>query len=267
MATSKINMFVKSDSFMHRLDPRTKLIWIPLGFMSVMFFNHPAYVGVILAITIILSLSSKLPSKTYLTIISTSLFIFLASVLIYPLYLKSGPHLFTFIGIDYTLNSLLYAIAIGMRLMTMTSISMLIIMTTSSSNTILGLEQLGLPYKGAVALSMMVRYLPTLIIEGNIIVEAQKCRALDLDHGNPIQRARKYAPIIIPLFTRSFLLAKQLGLALDGRGFGIHNQRTHLVQLNYEMRDKIFLIFWLIILVIAFLGRVTQFGVIMPSLV
>lgn len=267
MATSKINMFIKSDSFMHKLDPRSKLIWIPLGFMSVMFFNHPLFVGIVLFITLALALSSKLPHKTYITVISASFFIFLTSVLIYPIYLKSGPFLFTFIGIDYTLNALLYAIAIGMRLMTMTLMSMIIIMTTTSSNTILGLEQLGLPYKGAVALSMMVRYLPTLVVEGNIIVEAQKCRCLDLDQGNPFQRARKYAPIIIPLFTRSFLLAKQLGLALDGRGFGIHNQRTHLVNLTFELKDKLFVFFWVIVLILSVFGRITQFGVIIPNYV
>lgn len=267
MSMSKFNLYVEGKSFLHRLDPRTKLLWIPIGFALVMVFNHPIFVGAVLLSILCLALTSNLPRRSLQGVFSASAFIFFASVLIYPIYLQRGPEIFTFLGIVYTRDASLYALAVGMRLMTMTMMSMVIIMTTTTSATILGLEQLGLPYKGAVALSMMVRYLPTLVIEGNTIAEAQKSRALELERGNPVQRARKYVPIIIPLFIRSFLIAKQLGLALDARGFGLMKGRTHLISLNFNNIDRIFLAIWVFALLFGICGRIFGFGVIVPELV
>jgi energy-coupling factor transport system permease protein len=231
-----------------------------------MAFNHPAFVGATLATTIAIALSAQLPRKPLTRVISASAFIFFASVIVYHLYLKRGPELFTFLGIVYTRDALLYAFSVGMRLMTMTTMSMITIMTTTPSATVLALEQLGLPYFGAVGMSMMVRYLPTLVVEGNTIVEAQKSRALQLDRGNPISRARKYAPIIIPLFIRSFLLVKQLGLALDARGFGLHHKRTHLQSLQMRTRDWVFIGFWAFALVGGITARILGYGVVIPDL-
>jgi energy-coupling factor transport system permease protein len=266
MSTNKLNLYVEGDSFLHRLDPRAKLLWIPFGFGLVMVFNHPLFVGTALALTLALAVAARLPGRPVRRVISASAFIFFASVIVYPLYLKRGPHLFTLLGIDYTRDALLYAFSVGMRLMTMTTMSMVTIMTTTPSATVLGLEQLGLPYRGAIALSMMVRYLPTLVVEGNTIVEAQKSRALQLDRGNPIRRARNYAPIIIPLFIRSFLLAKQLGLALDARGFGLGHGRTHLMSLQMRWIDYAFIAFWALAFVLGFIGRTSGYGVIIPDL-
>jgi energy-coupling factor transport system permease protein len=232
-----------------------------------MLFNHPAFVGGVLMSVLALALTSRLPQGPVWRVLSASAFIFVASVVVYPIYLKRGPELFQVAGIIYTRDALLYALAVGMRLMTMTAMSMIIILTTSPSATVLGLEHLGLPYRAAVALSMMVRFLPTLWVEGNTIIEAQKSRALQLDQGNPIARARKYTPILIPLFIRSFLLAKQLGLALDGRGFGLGNSRTHLLELRLTRVDRIFVGFWATLVIAAVIARWLGFGVLIPSLV
>ena len=263
----KFNLYVEGDSFLHRLDPRAKILWIPFGFALVMIFNHPAYVGSALAVTLILALLARLPRKPLRNVLSASAFIFFASVIVYPIYLKRGPELFMIFGIVYTRDASLYALSVGMRLMTMTTMSMVIIMTTTPSATVLGMEQLGLPYRGAVAMSMMVRYLPTLVTEGNTIVEAQKSRGLQLDVGNPISRLRKYAPIIIPLFIRSFLLAKQLGLALDARGFGLHNSRTHLISLKLRQTDWVFIVIWGVLPIAALIARYFGYGVVIPDLV
>jgi len=263
---NKLDLYVEGESLLHRLDPRTKLLWIPLGFALVMIFNHPAYVGSILLITMVLALTSHLPPKSLRNVLSASAFIFFASIIVYPIYLKRGPVLFQFLGITYTRDAFLYGLAVGMRLMTMTTMSMTTVMTTTSSGTVLGMEHLGLPYRAAVAMSMMVRYLPTLVNEGNTIVEAQKSRGLQLDKGNPIKRAQKYVPIIIPLFIRSFLLAKQLGLALDSRGFGLHNGRTHLVTLDFSKEDKIFLGCCMVALILGVIARLTGYGVVIPDL-
>jgi energy-coupling factor transport system permease protein len=264
--SNKLDLYVEGESLLHRLDPRSKLLWIPLGFALVMVFNHPAYVGAVLLVTLILALSSHLPRKSLRNVLSASAFIFFASILVYPIYLKRGPVLFRFLGITYTRDAFLYGLAVGMRLMTMTTMSMTTVMTTTSSATVLGMEQLGLPYRGAVAMSMMVRYLPTLVNEGNTIVEAQKSRGLQLDKGHPISRARKYVPIIIPLFIRSFLLAKQLGLALDSRGFGLHDSRTHLVTLDFSKEDRLFLAAWGVALVVGLIARFNGYGVVIPDL-
>jgi len=266
MAGNRLDIYVEGDTLLHRLDPRTKIIWIPIGFALVMVVNHPAIIAAVLFSLIALALNSNLPKKSLRNVLSASAFIFFASVLVFPIYLKEGPVIFKIFGITYTRDAFLYGLAVGMRLMTMTTMSMTIITTTTFSSTILGMENLGLPYRAAVGASMMIRYLPTLANEGNTIVEAQKSRGLQLEKGNPINRARKYVPIIIPLFIRSFLLAKQLGLALDSRGFGLHDSRTHLKSLEYRKLDRVFLIVWSVALILGIIARITGYGVIIPGL-
>lgn len=266
MSADRFNAYVERESFLHRLDPRAKLIWLPLGFALVMMFNHPAYVGGVFAVTLLLALSAGLPAKPLRRVMAANLFILVASVLIYPIYLRQGPVLFELLGIEYTRDALLYATAVGLRLMTMTTMSTVTIMTTSPSDTVLGLERLGLPNKAAMVMSLLVRFLPVLVVEGNTIVEAQKARALRLDQGNPIARIRKYTPIIIPLFTRSFLLARQLGTALDARGFGLLKRRTHLKTLAFGRADHAFIGAWAFVVIAGIVARFSGYGVIVRGL-
>ena len=262
-----IDLYVPGDSWLYRVDPRAKLVWLACGFALPLLVNHPAWMLLIVATTLLIAWSGGLPLRRIVGMLSVNAFLFVSSVLIWPLYLQSGDVVFELFGVDYTTVGLAYGTAVGLRVAAMMNLSVVWIMSSDPGRTILGLEMLGLHYKAAAAMSITLRFLPAIAAEGATIVEAQRSRALELDRGSPFTRARRYAPIVIPLVTRSFLIAQQLGTALDARGFGLSKNRTHAIALQFRGADWAFVAVWVLALVFGIFLRVSGYGLVVPHLI
>jgi energy-coupling factor transport system permease protein len=74
----------------------------------------------------------------------------------------------------------------------------LFFMTTSPDDLGLALEKMGLPYMLSFTFTTAVRLVPTVALEAQTIVDAQRSRGLELDKGGLVNRVRKYIPILIP---------------------------------------------------------------------
>lgn len=262
-----ISLYENKNGFMHKIDPRAKLLWMFASFALVLLFNHPVFVGAVYLINIGLGIGSKISWKAIRNVLASNLFLMVLTILLWPVYLQAGPLLFTVFGvIKVTRTALLYAIAVGFRLVTMVTTSTVFIMTTPIYKLIAAMQQLRLPSKMCLTASMMVRFIPVIRDEGMLIVEAQKSRGLDLESGNVVQKIRKYAPISIPLFLRSFSIAQKLALAMDSRAYGITPRPTPYLTLVMDAKDKAFTAVWAAALLAGIAGRATGFGLVMPNM-
>jgi len=262
-----VNMYQDKDGFLHKIDARVKIIWMLISFALVMLFNDPYFVGAVYLINIILGIASKMSSKAIWALISTNIFFILITIVMWPLYLREGPVLFT-IGKNYvvTATALKYAFAVGFRLVVMYTTSTVFIFTTPAFKMITAMEQMHLPSKACLAASMMIRFIPVIRDEGLLIMEAQKSRGLDLESGGVVEKIKKYVPISIPIFLRSFTISQKLALAMDARGYGISARPTPYMTFKMNLLDKAFLIFWVAALLFGIVGRLTGIGLCMPNM-
>jgi biotin transport system permease protein/energy-coupling factor transport system permease protein len=117
-------------------------------------------------------------------------------------------------------------------------------MTTSPSELTSGLEwflrPLRLPgvssHDIAVMVSLVMRFVPTLLQELDEIKEAQMARGADFKTGTVLARMRRVSSLVIPLVRNSILRAEELAIGMEGRGYH-GGPRTYIRELRMTLSD------------------------------
>lgn len=244
--------FFPGNSFLHRLDPRIKILIITI-FIVVIFFAKNIYsFAVVILFVALISLLSKIPAKTILKSIKPILFIlaFTAFINIFWVKGESTPLLKFWIIEIYT-EGIITAVFMAVRLTCLiVGTSLLLTFTTSPIDLTDGLERLLSPLKKlklpvhefAMMMTIALRFIPTLIEETQKIISAQKARGADFESGNLVKRTKAMLPILIPLFISAFRRADELAVAMECRCYRGDEGRTHMKIMKITSFDIISLL-------------------------
>jgi len=234
--------FREKDTFMHKLDPRVKLILVSdLLALSLLFFE-PLPLILLVSLSIVLvylgkSLREWMRSMKALT--------FLA-IIIFGLNFIFTPES----------NRLNYAVVMTLRFLAVTSFFSIFFLTTSPDEFADTLTSLKIPYEYVLVLTMALRFVPTLARDLEIIYDAHRSRGLEVDKGNFIQRIKNFKPILITLFIyeirRSFMIAE----ALEARAFDPSRGRTLYYRPKLGKKDIIVLLATLVFSILLAYARV-----------
>lgn len=237
--------YYPGDSFLHRADPRLKLIFA-LFFMVLLFVvDSPramAAYGLTLAVCVAFS---RIPVRLVLRSLKSVLFIALFAFLI-NLFAIPGTALWSWGPLSLTREGLALGLRMGLRLffLIMTTSLLLTLSTTplliaDAIEALLSpLGKIGFPaHELAMMMSIALRFVPTLIEETDKIMKAQSSRGADYDTGGMFSRAKGLVSILIPLFVSAFKRADDLALAMEARCYRGAEGRTKLRELRYRARD------------------------------
>ncbi len=214
--------FTRIDSPIHRLDPRAKFI-LTLGFFvaSLMFTNIYALLIIFFA-----QIPGVLMAKTVSRWLRS---------------MRGGLFLGVFIFVMNVIfgTPLVQSIAFAARFFSIMSAFSFFFMTTSADDLGLALEQIHVPYSISFTFTTAVRLVPTMAIDAQTVVDAQRSRGLELDKGNFVKRIRNYVPILIPLIISAIRRSVELAEALESRAFGATEKRTAIVTLRMRLPDYV----------------------------
>ena len=129
------------------------------------------------------------------------------------------------------------ALALGLRLVTITLCWYALLMTTRQSDLVEGLVRLGLPSSWGLVLAMGLRYPATLQALYVTVREAQQSRGLRLEGRGLLGRARAQLPVLIAMLVAALRSIERLAMALEARGFGGPVRRTSLRALAMHPLD------------------------------
>src|SRR5581483_7961560 len=118
------------------------------------------------------------------------------------------------------------------------------------------LQKIGLPINPLImVLVIALKFVPIFVTEIERLIKAQTARGVRFDQGNIFQRARKIAPLLIPLFVSGFKRAQSLSIAMEARCYGSHPgwRRSKRRVLRMERFDMLALLCTLLICLIALL--------------
>ena len=262
-----MNIFLYLDAvtWIHRLDPRTKIMGSLIGIVICLCFNHPLYMVAISFSVLGIAFSAKaLPNFWRLRFIL--LFLVLFSGVLWPFFAKGPTPLGSWGPLKISRESLLYGMAMGLRLATFVAMGLIFLSTTRNEELTNGLIRMGLPYPIAFALSTALRLVPTFAGAGATIVQAQVSRGLDLESGSVFRRAGKFIPLAVPLFIYAIRHTNLLAMALESKGFNPQSKRTFYYELQMRGMDYVVLMLLAIILGAALVLRLGMgFGAILPN--
>ncbi len=139
-------------------------------------------------------------------------------------------------------TALVLSIAFTLRFFTIMSAFSFFFMTTSADDLGLALEQIHVPYSISFTFTTAVRLVPTMAVDAQTVVDAQRSRGLELDKGNFMKRVRNYIPILIPLIISAIRRSVELAEALESRAFGATDHRTAIVTLKLHFADYLAII-------------------------
>jgi energy-coupling factor transport system permease protein len=111
--------------------------------------------------------------------------------------------------------------------------ALVLVMTTTPSTLVRGLQKLGMPYTWAMIVGLSLSYLGTVGEIYTSITEAQQARGWDASRGGLLKRAKAVVPGLIALIVASLRLSDRLALGLAARGFGLTNGRESKIRRTY----------------------------------
>ena len=242
-----IGQFFPGESFLHKLDPRMKLI---LTFsLIVILFVAQGFVslGVILCFVAAALMASGVRPGMLLRGLKPVYFIVIFTFVLNVFFQNGGNPVVQLGFIKITDEGLKNAFFLAARLVLLVTCSQMLTLTTSPIALTDGLESLMRPLKVirfpaheiAMMMSIALRFIPTLMDEADKIMKAQKARGADFESGNLIQRAKAMVPLLVPLFVGAFRRAEDLALAMEARCYRGGAGRTRMRQLKYGYRDGI----------------------------
>ena len=242
-----LGRYLQGDSWIHKLDPRTKLIGT-FAFVLVIFLaNNWITYGLLIAYTLIALLLSKIPLGFFWKGIKPLIWVILFTVALQILFTSGGDVYFQWGFIQVTSEGIINAIFIFLRFVLIISFSTLLTLTTAPLQLTDAIEAVMRPlavvkfpvHEVALMLSIALRFVPTLMDEAQKIMNAQRARGVDFGEGNLFEQMKAIIPILIPLFVSSLNRAEDLATAMEARGYQGGDGRSKYRVLNYEMRDAI----------------------------
>ncbi|MBU3091393.1 energy-coupling factor transporter transmembrane protein EcfT [Clostridium sp. CM028] len=260
-----IGQYIPGESFVHKLDPRFKIL-ISLLFIVDLFLvnNFIGYLFIIiflLATIIIANLSFK-----YIYNGLKPILVLLLITAVLNIFMTSGKELnliFHYGFINVYKEGLIVAAFMILRLVFLIMGTSILTLTTSPIELTDGIENLLNPFKRigvpahelAMMMTIALRFIPTLMDETDKIMKAQMARGADFESGNLISRAKSLIPILVPLFISSFRRADELAMAMESRCYKGGEGRTRMKQLKITKKDYVASFAFTLLFIITIVSR------------
>ncbi|KMJ56485.1 cobalt ABC transporter permease [Bacillus sp. LL01] len=250
-----IGQYVQADSFLHKLDPRSKLASVFLLLIIIFFADNWLSSLLLVGFTVMLMVISKVPILFLYRGLRPILWLVFFTLILHILLTKEGPVLLTLGPLAIHEGGMMNGLFIATRLLTLVMLTSLITLTTSPIDLTDGLESLFTPLKKvglpahelALMMSIALRFIPTFMQETEKILKAQMARGVDFSSGPISKRIKALLPLLVPLFISAFKRAEDLALAMEARGYRGGEGRTKLRILTWGTRDTSVVIIALLI--------------------
>jgi energy-coupling factor transport system permease protein len=258
-----IGQYLPGESFIHKLDPRTKIL-ISIFFIICLFIIDK-FIGytVIIAFLLAIILIAKIPFRFIFNGLKP-VFLLIALTAILNIFMTRGPEgteVFSIGFLKVYPEGLNIAAFMAIRLVLLIIGTSLLTLTTSPIELTDGIEKLLKPigkeiaHELAMMMTIALRFIPTLIDETDKIMKAQKARGADFESGGVIKKAKSLVPLLVPLFISSFRRADELAMAMEARGYRGGAGRTRMKVLKFSSKDTIAFILFVLLLLWCFAVR------------
>jgi energy-coupling factor transport system permease protein len=215
-----------------RLDPRTKLAWLLASFAAALLPQRPEVAVLVLLLVLFhLALARALGELRRLQGLLLALAFF--SVAVWSCLARGPTPLFWRVSAE----GLAYGVTTFMKLAAMMAAGLALLATTPAEELFRGLVKLGLPYPGAFAFTLALRWVPEVFATARRVREAQEARGLKWEEGGPLNRLRRLLPLLAPIFLLTLRRSQAVAWGLEARGFQMSPRRTYLLEICLAPRD------------------------------
>ena len=261
--------YVEKPSPIHRLDPRTKILFlVPILLLTVISVN-PFVLFLVFASLLVVFLLSKIDVHRIKALLKVALISGLAfipletlfywrfilygePVLPYGLWIvtpetaRSLPLLGPLIlwttngrGIIASLHGFLFGLIVAERFAITFLAGNFVVMTTKPKDILLTFSKIGVPFKLTFTAMTALRFLPIILEEWALITKAQSARGLRFRKLGIRNFVKAFSRSLSALIINSARRARIIALAMETRAFSASKRRTSLIELQMTRTDII----------------------------
>ena len=225
-----LGRYHQSSSFLHSLDPRTKLAFLLIYIVCTFLADTVLQCAVVLLALVGLIALSRVPLSFMLKGLRTPLIVLLVVDILNILLLDDG---------------LRFSILMSLRIIEVVLASNLLTLTTRPKEIADGLEKgfgwlkvFKVPvHDFATMVAIAFRFIPLLTQEVRDLMDAQKMRGANYSHGSIVKRAKALGPLTVTVFASAFRRADELSLAMDSRLYNYCDNPGKMNPLCYGSYD------------------------------
>ena len=240
-----IGQYYAADSAIHRMDPRTKILWTIFYMTALFMCGGAAQYAVMILFTLWLVKKSRVPLGFVVRGLKPIVVIVILTALLNVFMTPGDKVLFSKGIFTVTLEGVYMAVKMTVRIILLITASSLLTLTTTPTVLTGGLElllnplkKIGIPIQIFVMMmSIALRFIPTLLEETDKIIKAQMSRGADFESGSPVKRVKAMIPILIPLFVGAFRRADELAVAMECRCYNCDAERTSYRRYSFGKYD------------------------------
>jgi energy-coupling factor transport system permease protein len=234
-------LYVDRQSFIHRRHPLVKVLTLFLFFVAAFVMEQPLFIlPLSVGIGLLILCSGATPTLYRLRLLFLLIGIF--TVLIWSVFYGRGTRFAAFSFLPITHEGLLYGIGMATKLSTFLATGALFLSTTRIEEFAYAFTLLGLPYRISFTLTLAFRLVPLFLEAALTVIQAQRCRGLDIHSGPLLHRLRRYVLVLIPVFMGALRRADQMAIALEVRGFNSGRSRSSFQRASWQVSDVLTLL-------------------------
>lgn len=252
--TLTIGKYSPFNTIIHRLDSRVKLIGLIILLVATFISYGTSYMnlvinGALLVLIIILSLISK---TSFLRLFKSlkALWFMILLLLVINIFLPSstsGDIAFSIGSVNVYYRTIVNVSFILLRLIIVLAETNIFTSTTKPMDMTYALEWFFYPlkfirfpiHKFAMAISLALRFIPTLAEDAERIMKSQASRGVDFKQGKLKDKFKSIVSLIIPLFMSSFTTSAELADAMEARGYNPESKRTRYRVVKWGLKDTV----------------------------
>ncbi len=234
------DLYTAGTSWLHRLDPRTKMTFVGASFVLLLLTGQIILVLAYLVVVHAVLRRAGIPWRRIGWLWARMWPLTLLILILWPLSNPGGePVLVQWWWIRITLPGIGQGLLAGLRVNGLAFAVYVLLLTTDQSGLVQGLVGIGLPFEWGLALAIGLRYLPLLLGMYGTITDAQRARGWTPEEEGLVRRARAYGPTLVALVIGALRLTDGLTLALAARGFRPGQPRTTRRPLQLRWADRV----------------------------
>lgn len=251
------------DSFLHRLDPRTKLLALVAIGLSSLFVNRLVPMAIIFFFVVALAVASGLASRFF-----RGLMVFaplVAFVILLDSFFAGDPTgtvyyagTLWFMEASLTSGRIIFSFAMGLRLLSIGGFSMLLVMTTDYHTFVQGLSRLKVPRTFSFSLGYAMKSTTALSQDLTNITDAQRSRGMEFDRDAILKHRNRLMAVTIPMTVSVLRRSGTVSDAMLCRGYGLTERPTSYMRVVFGREDYVMAGLCVLVIGTAFIAAILK---------
>ncbi len=275
--------YLDKDTWVHRLDPRTKCLWMIIAGTIGFIVPHFGWIALNLALMLPLVLSSKCAKYWFMLVALASIPAWLIAAInmlwgnsvipsghipqnlalgwLYPI-ITGDPEPYSlfqgrFLYWDIVLTTLSFekGLYFAFRWVNVVAPGILFMYVTRPENFAASLSQLRIPYAITFVIATAVKFIPVIVRDAQLVYDAQRSRGARIDSGFwPVRMIRMFR-LFFPVLISALHHAYNMSIGMEARAFHTKTGRTRFFEKCLDTRDKAAMLYCVVLLGMAIMSR------------